>query len=149
MVFLHTTTKRASRRKPVGRSPILLLEIRIKFRLVLYSLNNPWYVYPIVCAVLCSSKGILDVLHRGEPAVTIVCMPMFFFSILSSFFPLSRLFLFSCSRQSLMPTLSHPWFLYWQQLSLISRKKQHGLYPMPHLVAHMNRSSRFCTTWKL
>jgi hypothetical protein len=66
LVFLLTTTKRASRRKPVGPSPILLLEIRIKFRLVLYSLNNPWYVYPIVCAVLCSSRGILDVLHRGE-----------------------------------------------------------------------------------
>jgi hypothetical protein len=31
---------------------------------------------------------------------------------------------------------------------LTSRKKQHGLYPMLHLVEHMNRSSRLCTDWR-
>ncbi len=107
-------------------------------------------VLSCLSTVLCNSVFFLgnwDAHHlRGK---SFVCtLAWFLFLLHCSFFPLIILRFLFCSRQLLMPTSFHPWFLYWQLLSLTSRKKQHGLYPMLHPVEHMNRSSRLCTDWR-
>ncbi len=101
LYFLLTTTKRASRRKPVGLFPTLLLEIRIKFRLVPLALNNNCVYHLQVFAELV--LGNLGAHHSREKKFSCYCnfctWAGFLFSSHLSSLPLVILsFLFSISQ---------------------------------------------------